>query len=426
MVNCGIPAQRNQALRFIFQTLAAVLAFLLVAPQALAIEPAPEGKVRFYNIADRDFDRYSRRPGKSTVSFMRDHYLRMQVYSPYFDTRTSWYPNGWVYKNSYALKSHWPEFAAHPEWVLRGPDGEMLYIPWGCEDGTCPQYAADLGNPAFRAHWIDTAREIMAKGYRGIWVDDVNLTWRVSDGNGDHVTPMDPRTGEPMTLAAWQNNFAVFLEEIRQALPEAEIAHNAIWYADDPTLPAISRQIAAADYINLERGATDPGLKAGDGRWGLQRFFSFIDRVHADGKGVVLMDYGSTEQERTYGLAAYLLINSGADLMSSNQLHWTAPGFFWDGYGLDLGAARGTRYHWRGLLRRDFDRGFVLLNQPGRPTISVALPEGAMTLNGERRAVAIPGSSAVIVRCDPSEDARHNAELSCDQTPHPDAPDGGA
>ena len=51
---------------------------------------------------------------------MRNNYFRMQTYSVYFDKRLSWYPNAWVYKNSYAIKSRWPVFREHPEWIGPG------------------------------------------------------------------------------------------------------------------------------------------------------------------------------------------------------------------------------------------------------------------------------------------------------------------
>ncbi len=130
------------------------------------LDPAPAGKVRFYNIADSDFDRYSKNPDKRTQAWMRAAFTRMQTYSPYFDKRLRWYPNAWVYKDSYALKPHWPEYRKQPDWVLRDAQGNQLYIPWGCQRGSCPQFAADMGNPEFQAHWIEQAREKIAPGYR--------------------------------------------------------------------------------------------------------------------------------------------------------------------------------------------------------------------------------------------------------------------
>ncbi len=352
----------------------ALLLAVLCAP-AWALPPVEaEGKVRFYNIADSDFDRFTKAPDVFRQAWMREHYIRMQTYSPYFDQRLAWYPDAWVYKDSYAIKPHWPEYEAHPEWILRDAEGHALYIPWGCKHGRCPQFAADVGNPAFRAHWIEQARELIGTGYRGIWIDDVNLAWRVSDGNGRFRQPIDPRTGQPMTLDVWQENFASFMEQIRAAFPDVEIAHNSIWYAGSFDNDRILRQIDAADYINLERGASDPGLKGGNGRWSFQRFLRFIDLVHARGRSVILMDYGRTKIQREYALAAWLLISEGRDLLASNQLNWTAPESFWRGYELNLGHALGPRKEWRGLIRRDFECGYALLNAPDNYPVSIALP----------------------------------------------------
>jgi hypothetical protein len=379
-------------------TLLLLFSLFSVGAVAATLAVVPEGQVRFYNIADSDFDRYSKRPSESRQAFMRKHYERMQTYSPYFDERTSWYPNAWLYKDSYALKPHWEAFTAHPEWILRDMEGNGLYIPWGCKSGRCPQFAADLGNADFRTHWIDEARAALAHGYQGLWVDDVNLAWRVSNGDGEFVRPVSPRTGYGMDLTEWQQNFATFMEEIRAAFPDVEIAHNAIWYADRFDNPALLRQIDAADYINLERGASDPGLKGGSGRWSLDRFLSFIDLVHARQRGVILMDYGTSIQQRSYGLAAWFLISSGIDLMSSNQLNWTAPGHLWRGYQLNLGAARTERYRWRGLWRRDFDCGFVALNLTQARAVEFEIEPDIILINDEiaPRRVELGAAQAVV------------------------------
>lgn len=373
-------------------------ALLAAASPGEPLTPAPEGRVRFYNIADSDFDRHSRRPSPAEQAWMRRHFARMQTYSPYFDARLAWYPDAWVYKDSYALKPHWPAYREHPEWVLRDAEGRELFIPWGCAQGRCPQHAADVGNPEFRAWWIEAARALIEAGYRGIWVDDVNLTWRVGDGAGRHVRPLDPRTGEPMTLADWRSNFAGFMEEIRAALPDAEIAHNVIWYAGEFDDPAILRQIDAADYVNLERGATDPGLTGGDGRFGFERFLAFVDLVHRRDRAVVMMDYGRTPLEREFGLAAWLLANGGRDLLASDQLDWTAPGRLWAGYRLDLGPARGARFRWRGALRRDFACGTVLLNPPDGAALTLAVPAGLRRIDGgPARRVDLPARTAAVL-----------------------------
>jgi len=379
--------------------LAGLLSFLAGGAGLQAqVQADPAGKVRFYHLADSDFDDYSSNPSVAEQKWMREHYYRMQTYAPYFDSRLSWYPDAYFYRDAYAIYTESSTFSAHPEWVLRDSDGDLLYIPWGCSGGTCPQYAADFGNPAFRSAWIGKASASLEKGYRGIWIDDVNMTWRVGNGEGDHVTPIDPRTGRLMTLGDWRRYFAEFMEEIRAAFPDAEIAHNAIWFAGPVDDPYIQRQIAAADYFNFERGATDGGLTGGGGTWGFETFLAFIDSVQKLGTGAILMDTGSTELQREYGLAAWFLISSGIDMMNSTKVKWTAPDTWWAGYGLDLGGAAGSRRAWQNVLRRDFSCGTVLLNQPGMPTRHLELSEPHRSIAGaEVSSVTLDSSSAAIL-----------------------------
>ena len=75
----------------------------------------------------------------------------MRAYAPYFDSRLSWSSKAWVYQSAYAIYPGGARRRAqHPEWILRDAAGNKLYIPFGCSGGTCPQYAGDIGNPAFR------------------------------------------------------------------------------------------------------------------------------------------------------------------------------------------------------------------------------------------------------------------------------------
>jgi hypothetical protein len=97
-----------------------------------------------------------------------------------------------------------------------------------------------------------------------------------------------------------------------------------------------------------------------------------------------MMDYGTTTADREFGLAGMLLVNEGRDLMSSDQLAWTAPDRWWPGYATDLGESNGSRFPWQGLLRRDFQCGMVLANEPGATAKTVSLPGSYTTLEGAR------------------------------------------
>src|SRR5258708_36319206 len=115
---------------------------------------------------------------------MRRHLWRMLVYSPYFDSRLSWYPNGLAYLDLYAIYTGAALATQHPEWILKDATGNKLYIPWGCSNGACPQFAGDISNLAFRQWWIGQAQTLLAKGYKGLFIDDVNMEFRVGNGAG--------------------------------------------------------------------------------------------------------------------------------------------------------------------------------------------------------------------------------------------------
>jgi hypothetical protein len=271
-----------------------------------------------------------------------------------------------------------------------------LYICWDCANGTCPQYAGDIGAPAFRTHWIAAAGETLARGYLGLYVDDVNMTIsRVCDGRGRPRPPVDPRTGAEMTDAAWRGYMADFTVAIADAFPEAEIVHNVLWFADDG--PEVARQLASADVVALERGVNDAGLQAGAGRWGLESFLAFVDRVHALGRPVLFDTVAATPAMREYGLAGYLLISAGSDALRNR--HGGNPDDWWSGYDVSLGPPRGARYAWQGVLRRDFEHGIVLLNGPGGAVRTLELPKPHEDLAGTRRtSVTLAATEGAVLR----------------------------
>jgi hypothetical protein len=331
-----------------------------------------DGRVRFINDAASDFDRFTRSPLAARKRWMRRHYYRQRVYSSYFDTRSRWYRRGWVYRDLYAIYEGSDLAERRPRWILRDRRGRRLYIPFDCDGESCPQYAGDVGNPAFRRYWIDRTRATLRRGtYVGLHVDDVNMELRVGDRDGDQVAPVDPRTGRQMTASTWRRYVAEFTERIRAAFPRREISHNPIWFASEDR--SVRRANVAADWINLERGVNDEGLTDGDGRYGFETFLAHVDRLHAQGRHVVFDSYAGRRAPAEYNLAAYLLVNQDDDGIRTQFRH-TPRGWWSAAYDLDLGPARGPRYEWRDLLRRDFARGYVLVNQPDRQTITVSTP----------------------------------------------------
>ena len=109
----------------------------------------------------------------------------MRAYAPYFDSRTNWYGDAWFYKDSYA--------------IYPGEDRASRTRPRSCATGAATalhpvrlrrRHAARSTRPTSATgttapHWIADAKATLAQGYKGIFVDDVNMEMRVSDGNGN-------------------------------------------------------------------------------------------------------------------------------------------------------------------------------------------------------------------------------------------------
>jgi hypothetical protein len=362
------------------------------APQATV----DQGRVLAVKRTDSSFDRFTIKRSAGVGQWLDQNLFRAVVYSPYFDNKTAWYPRVWDYRNLYGIRVGSALAKQHPDWILHDARGRKLFLAWGCTNGSCPQYAGDVSNAAFRRHWIDEAAGELRQGYRGFWIDDVNLDLRISHGDGRAATAV--AAGATMTGVRWRRLVAAFTVQIRNAFPKAEIVHNAIWYAGGAARdrdPSVRAEIQSADWVNLERGVNDAGLTGGDGEWSLRAFLAHVDVIHQLGTAAIMEGGDDAPAGREYNLAAYLLIASGTDAVGAGG---AAPGSEWAPLHYDLGAARGARTDRDGVLRRDFARGLVLVNPPGGDTQT--LPLGATYLNTAGKPVTsvrlAPGSGAVL------------------------------
>jgi hypothetical protein len=342
----------------------------------------PNGRVRFAQRQSSAFDRYTNNPTPTQQQWFRDHFARMMEFSPYFDSKTSWYPGAQIYVNSHAIYNPSSDATQHSDWILKDAQGRNVFINWNCNGGTCPQFAADITNAAFRSNWITNTLQMLSHGYAGVWIDDVDLDFRFSDGNGVDTIPMDPVTHGPMTEENWRLYFAQFLEQIHAAMPGYEMTQNSIWYAGGDTRdadPNIQRQIKSANFINVEGGFNDPGLTGGTGLWALYTLWGYIDRVHALGTNVTIDDFGADATAAQYALGGFFMVTNGSDRLGDGNMN---PNKWWKGYDVDLGTPSGTRTQWNNLWRRDFSNGLVLLNEPNAKTVTVPITGNYHTIDG--------------------------------------------
>ena len=341
-------------------------------PQPTPTPPPPssssshEGRIRFLKKADGAMDKFN--TSSTWQPVINARYQGMMMFPPYSDRFTFYTGEGFFYLDAYAVyvNSGTNPAGANMTHVLRNSAGAPCYIPWG---SPYTQYAADVGNQDFRNRMVNYIKAKLAAfpQYDGVYLDDVNLDLsRVACSGG----PIDPRTGQVMTNDNWKRYFVEFLEQVRSSTTE-KVAHNTVWYLVPFDDPYLAREIRAADYVEMEQGFVDRGL-TGSGAFAWTRKMQFVDLVHSLGANLIDHDIQtSSDVERDYGLANYLLFSDGTDFYST---FWEAlPDQDWTPYSINLGAALGARYQVGSSWRRDFTGGYVIVNPPPTRTASIVL-----------------------------------------------------
>jgi hypothetical protein len=295
--------------------------------------PTTNTRILFAPTAQSELDPVMNTTDPASKQYVNDHYHR--IIKLWGSKWATFYKNGHVYIDLLAIyRNSNADFSQ----ILHNAAGKPLYIPYGCSGGVCPQWSADPGNAAFRANQIKRCKDALAMGYVGVHLDDVNLGFNFSDGYNGAQQPVG------YTVASYNDAVVSLLEEIRKAIPTAEISHNARWF-DSPNHdgkdPFVERQIKAADFTTIERGIVDGGLTGGTGSWSVDRLFSYVDHIHELGRSAVWMSYADSAQDTTANIAAYLLCRENEDMVSSHLGAYPANPFA--PYNLDPGKALGVR-----------------------------------------------------------------------------------
>jgi hypothetical protein len=364
-------------------------------------EPAPAGSatgvVRLVKDANTSFDAEDI---QANAAWINKHFYRMTGYRTWFDRNLGWYHRARVYADAYGIYKGSTVAGRHPGWIVRDAAGNKLYIPFHCSGGSCPLFAADISNAAWRAYYISTVKAAIAKGYSGVFVDDVDMWANTSNGAGQLVAPIDHTTGKPMTDESWRAYMVRFMEELRTAIPGHEITHNQVWYAaGGPSANAqVAQAIRQANSINIEFGVVDRSLSGGTDSHSLSSLLGYVDAVHALGASVDVSGGATSAGELEYTLAGYFLVNNGNDLVTVSNSQTVTH--FWRGWSVSLGEAQGPRTRSsEGLFERKFTRGLVYLNEPGASTKTITLPSPMKNVAGQTvTSVTLQASSAAVLR----------------------------
>ena len=296
---------------------AALLAVTLAAASAGPASAAGEGEVNFQLGAGSWFDSYISGATSAQKTWMNDHYWRMRGFAPFFDQALPWAPEAHFYQDLYAIYRGDPrdeqllqraprlgparrqrQQALHPVRLRR----HQLQPVRGRHRQ--PRVARVLDRLGARAHG--------RRATTGIFVDDVNLEMKVSNGAGNFVRPMDPRTGQPMTDAELAPLHGRVHREIRAAFPDKEIVHNSA-LVDGPQRslrPAPDRRRRHdRDGARLQRRRH----RRRHGQWSFRPTCPTSTGSTRGRSGHRSSPTASTATSATFEIASYFLVSNGDD-----------------------------------------------------------------------------------------------------------------
>jgi hypothetical protein len=252
----------------------------------------------------------------------------------------------------------------HPDWILKDASGGDVHPP-----GHPGWVMFDISDPEYLAAWaMAVEAQLGAGGWTGVeLVDAGNLpAWTNS--------PIDPNTGQDMTVTDHARYLAQAMAEVRGGLKSnnfAVIAQNRPFTIIDP------HQINSSDAVSVQRGFA----RLRGSAW--TSLYAYFEAALDSRVGAWVWDGGELDhQQRVFGLASYLLVSG---LWSGYSV---LPGTERKLYELNLGVPAAVPIRQGGALVREFDSGAVAVN-PGPAPATVQLP-------GQSGPLVLPAEGAVI------------------------------
>jgi hypothetical protein len=250
----------------------------------------------------------------------------------------------------------YPFVTTHEDWFWHNPAGQRVK---SSQDG---KLLMNVSNPGFQKYWQDSiAEQVRANENDGVFLDSASpalLQWEAR-------APADARlsgTGvRRNTFRELNNRSWIAAWEEWMAKLEASMAAKGI--ALIPNVGALATTWDNTNYSLtagiVSEGFCNPGLTTSDWIDAMNQTLALVAR----NKIVILLGYVESENDlanRRYSLANYLLVKGSRTFLGSN-LNWYPE---WD---LDFGAARQhagsvNALAWKGVYRRDFANGIVLVN----------------------------------------------------------------
>lgn len=238
--------------------------------------------------------------------------------------------------------------AEHPDWFLRDTSGNLIRRG--------DNVFMDPGNEEYRDFWLQRAKEMQDQfGWDGIFIDNVEGSLAKIYRQG--IEPANYRDD-----ASYQREIEEFLLYLKMNYFEPEnkpVLANIIELQDISTW---YRYLQHLDGAMIEAFAVGYNgyLSAND--WEDQ--MEVIQKTQEAGKTVILVTQGdeADQSKQQFAVGSYLLVNEGRAYFRYTNSDAYNQIWLYDNYSLALGPPLGSAYKVGSTWRRDFERGYVIID----------------------------------------------------------------
>ena len=241
----------------------------------------------------------------------------------------------------------------HPDWFLLDANGQRILASPGSDT-----YRMDPGNSGWRNFFLTRVLDYQAqRGWSGLFLD--NLEASLADMQRYGQTPA--RYPNDASYQAAQRGFLEYLKTNYGQPYNRPLFANIISRRDEASW---FNYLPYLDGAMQESWAVDWALNVyvSEAKW--RSDLALAERTQTQGKQIILVSQGNqTDANRQqFAYASYLLIANGkAAFRYSAEANYRQVALY-SNYQIDLGPPRGPRYQTGTSWRRDFTRGYVVVN----------------------------------------------------------------
>ncbi len=260
------------------------------------------------------------------------------------------------------------------EWFLHDGDGERVRVRVRSYQGERSRYGMNVAHPGWQEYLGRRAVELLALGYDGIQLDNVETHYSYRARNvGSWISALPVE----MTEEKWYPAEEELLGRIRKMADEAGFADREVIFnhirSGEPEVSA--RYLTRVDGANAEEWMSFK--VAPDGPWGWSARVDLVRAAARSGKRTNLLAVASlvSPEEAAFAFASYLMAFEGERNTFWYGKSYRAEEFPWYWfYDADIGApaGEGALIEGSGVHARSFTKGLVLVNpQEGERTVDL-------------------------------------------------------